>query len=317
MKKIIQFILLLPLSIFGQSPDSCYSIIDFFEEYNESSVIEVNLQEGWNLFGVTCSQPQETVSALESYVDEIIIVKDNEGNVYLPEFGFSNIDSLIPGLGYQVKLFNSIDSFSLCPTPTIPQSYGCTDCNALNFDLWATVDDSTCHYLTDGYDEDGNLIAQIGDYFQGGIIFHIDSTGQHGLIAAEESLSGLYEWGCYGDTTNFHTINSVIGGGAQNTEDVFLYDCQSMYGGETVFEAVVGYEVYGYDDWYIPNVHEGIKLMLASGYVDFTTDGQNYWTSCDDDWFRAFVISKTEEEGSKFGVDLRNVPNKVLPIRAF
>ena len=34
---------------------------------------------------------------------------------------------------------------------------------------------------------------------EGGIVFYVDETGQHGLVAAMENLEGIYEWGCFGN----------------------------------------------------------------------------------------------------------------------
>ena len=39
-------------------------------------------------------------------------VKDNYANVYWPEFGFSSLENLIPGQGYQVRMYNSVDNFA-------------------------------------------------------------------------------------------------------------------------------------------------------------------------------------------------------------
>ena len=36
---------------------------------------------------------------------------------------------------------------------------------------------------------------------QGGIVFYVDETGQHGLVAAMEDL-GQFEWGCFGENVN-------------------------------------------------------------------------------------------------------------------
>lgn len=35
---------------------------------------------------------------------------------------------------------------------------------------------------------------QIGDEYQGGIIFHLDESGSHGLIASKHDLSGEADW---------------------------------------------------------------------------------------------------------------------------
>ena len=40
--------------------------------------------------------------------------KDNNGNVYMPQFNFNGIGSLSPGYGYQIKLSESIEQFKVC-----------------------------------------------------------------------------------------------------------------------------------------------------------------------------------------------------------
>ena len=55
----------------------------------------------------------------------------------------------------------------------------------------------TCDYPELGYDCMGNLIAEVGDDFQGGVLFYIDSTGNHGLIASKYDVSAEpIKWGC-------------------------------------------------------------------------------------------------------------------------
>ena len=43
-----------------------------------------------------------------------VIVKNNNGLAYLPEWNFNGIGALSPGYGYQIKVTQSIDDFSLC-----------------------------------------------------------------------------------------------------------------------------------------------------------------------------------------------------------
>ena len=43
---------------------------------------------------------------------------------------------------------------------------------------------------------------QVGDLAEGGIVFYVDETGQHGLVAALEDIEGTYEWGCCGTDIN-------------------------------------------------------------------------------------------------------------------
>ena len=66
--------------------------------------------------------------------------------------------------------------------------FGCTDSLAFTFNINANIDNGTCRYD-----------PIVGDLAKGGIVFYIDETGQHGLVAALEDL-GSFEWGCRGTT---------------------------------------------------------------------------------------------------------------------
>ena len=68
------------------------------------------LVKGWNMVGWVYPYSQDVKEAFASilgdYADEtdIIIAKDNDGFVYLPEHNFNGIGDFIPGEGYQIKL---------------------------------------------------------------------------------------------------------------------------------------------------------------------------------------------------------------------
>ena len=74
----------------------------------------ISLNQGWNMFGYGCPQPIELTEVLIDYADYIVIVKNNNGVAYLPEWNFNGIGALSPGYGYQIKVTQSIDDFSLC-----------------------------------------------------------------------------------------------------------------------------------------------------------------------------------------------------------
>jgi hypothetical protein len=59
----------------------------------------------------------------------------------------------------------------------------------------------------------------IGDFHAGGIIFYLDGTGCHGLVAAAADQSTGAEWGCHG-TLIAGADGTAIGTGNQNTIDI-------------------------------------------------------------------------------------------------
>ena len=65
----------------------------------------IELQGGWSLFSTyMLTDNMDVVEMLTTINSEIVIVKDNAGLAYLPEWGFNGIGDMIVGQGYQIKL---------------------------------------------------------------------------------------------------------------------------------------------------------------------------------------------------------------------
>lgn len=73
-----------------------------------SENFEMILNEGWNMMAYLNETPSDVQSVLHSIEDEIILVKDSYGLVYVPELNYNGIGQLNPGEGYQIKLRSSI-----------------------------------------------------------------------------------------------------------------------------------------------------------------------------------------------------------------
>ena len=106
------------------------------------------------MFGYPCYQSLDVSDAFSAIVEKVIIIKNNNGNVYMPEFGFNGIGFLEGGEGYQIKMTNTEYGFSFCEHISWPEVEGCTDCNASNFSQWANVDDGNYEY--EGYGNTSN-----------------------------------------------------------------------------------------------------------------------------------------------------------------
>ena len=118
MKKLISILLFVPFTFLGQS----------FLSIEQDSPLE--LYQGWNMFGYSCYEPIDVAIAFTSINDKIVIVKDNSGNVYMPEFTFNGIGDLVYNRGYQIKLSEAITDFQFCPA-IVPLVEGCMDATAL------------------------------------------------------------------------------------------------------------------------------------------------------------------------------------------
>ena len=176
--------------------------------------------------------------------------------------------------------------------------FGCIDSLAFNFNINANFDNGTCRY---------DLIA--GDYAEGGIVFYVDETGEHGLVAALEDITegsnmGTYgipegfEWGCYQQTVS-GSDGTAIGTGYQNTLDISAQNCQTQNGGITAAQATLNYESEGYTDWYLPSKDELLEMYntIGNGGPEGNIGGFEmsdyayYWSSSETNNNLAWVVS--------------------------
>lgn len=284
MKKILLLLLLLPLFSIAQNTT-----------YVEQD-IPLPLPEGWSIFGYSCVEPIDATEALEPIIDNVVIVKDYQGIAYLPTWDFNGIGDLEYSRGYQIKLTQEITDFQFCPAIVplvdldgdgiydVDEIEGCMDISACNYNELAT-DDGICEFPIEGYDCEGIPQYQVGDFAEGGIIFYIDETGEHGLVSALEDL-GQFEWGCYG-TSISGADGQAIGTGYQNTLDIVAQNCQTQNGGITAAQATLIYSFEGYTEWYLPS-NEELKEMYntigiggSQGNIGGfeTSDFPYYWSS--------------------------------------
>jgi hypothetical protein len=153
-------------------------------------------------------------------------------------------------------------------------------------------------------------VYNIGDFANGGIIFWVDETGQHGLVCAknDQDIIGIkdFRWyaGTYGNT-------QAKGGGpyAGKTNTVIIIAAQVAIGddGETYaarscHELQLTDEAFKtYGDWYLPS-REELELMFENKTtIDSTAtahdgkgfDPTNYWSSTeennDEAWMESLV----------------------------
>ena len=104
----------------------------------------------------------------------------------------------------------------------------------------------------------------IGQFYGGGIIFYLDSTGQHGLVCTPNYIFGPnasydgQEWGCQG--TLIGGTSTAIGSGAQNTA-LILGVCSETGIAARVCDDLV---LNGYNDWFLPSIDELSMMNLLA-----------------------------------------------------
>lgn len=146
-----------------------------------------------------------------------------------------------------------------------------------------------------GIEIDGNVIStnisitsySVGDFAQGGVVFWVDETGQHGLVASIENQSAGVKW--RGGATNYTVMargngiyagkinTSIIIGAHAAKDDVDVHAaflCNSYNGND-------------FGDWYLPSIRE-LELLYENqaivNSVSVANGGEEiinspYWSS--------------------------------------
>ena len=80
------------------------SIIDQLNQSFDAWNVSIDLSAGWNMFGYGCPSSIDVADGLSNHTESIAIVKDNNGNVYMPEFAFNGIGDLHQALVIRLRL---------------------------------------------------------------------------------------------------------------------------------------------------------------------------------------------------------------------
>lgn len=120
---------------------------------------------------------------------------------------------------------------------------------------------------------------QLGYFFEGGIIFYLDETGEHGLVCTTEDQPSV-EWGCRNQLIS--GTNAEIGSGQQNTNNI-LAQCNSTISAARVCADLIS---NGYDDWFLPSKDE-LNLIRKNVFLN-NLGGE----------FGSYYRSSTENDGN-------------------
>jgi hypothetical protein len=151
-------------------------------------------------------------------------------------------------------------------------------------------------------------VFTIGKSYGGGVIFYIDSTGVHGLIAAKTDQSNEAVWGCSGVLIPGADVNSV-GKGKKNT-DTIIYTCTQP---DIAARICTTFISSNYKDWFLPSKDELHLLYLQKNMIGGFA-GEYYWSSTQFDKDFAWGVDFTDGIRKTRG---KSESNFVRPIRAF
>ncbi len=174
---------------------------------------------------------------------------------------------------------------------------GCIDPKATNYNDNANQDDGSCTYLN------------IGQEYQGGVIFYIDNSGLHGLIAPTSDQSAGIAWD-NGQSLHTNALGTTIGSGKANTNAIIAVQGVGSYAAYMCDTL----QLNGYNDWFLPSLDELYALYtqdLAGTVLGFTND--LYWSSTE---YTNYIAWTVDFSGSLLN-DEKTTPHRVRAIRAF
>ncbi len=114
----------------------------------------------------------------------------------------------------------------------------------------------------------------LGQSYLGGIIFYIDETGNHGLIAAtaDQGMEIIWALPTYNDQ-NVETFTE-IGTGSTNTDHIIAQNGEGIYAASLARS----YRGGGYSDWFLPSKDE-LNLLYDQKNVIGGFENGYYWSS--------------------------------------
>jgi hypothetical protein len=165
----------------------------------------------------------------------------------------------------------------------------------------------------------------VGDFAQGGIIFWVDETGQHGLVAAKENQdagSGIRWNNSINMDTEAH--GNGVYSGEMNTMIIVVKQGSNSnsYAAGICANYTVTESGVTYGDWYLPSTEELLIMQqnksiinataAANGGSDLTTGG--YWSSTEDS--DSGALARDMISGNEI-LAIKTLTYKVRAIRAF
>jgi hypothetical protein len=114
---------------------------------------------------------------------------------------------------------------------------------------------------------------RIGLFYEGGNIFYIDSSGEHGFISALSDYQSNVPWypNLFLEAT---AMGDLLGEGKLNTERIV----NELGEGEYAAYVCYSLSLNGYHDWYLPSFRE-LKLMYEERAIIDGFGNECYWSS--------------------------------------
>ncbi|MDA9874421.1 DUF1566 domain-containing protein [Flavobacteriaceae bacterium] len=196
----------------------------------------------------------------------------------------------------------------------------CSDCSSGEGELQIKLTSSWKNTIGG----DVNDPPQVGDFYQGGVVFHLFEEGEtgyvagqiHGLIAAVADQSSGIQW-YNGSYVTTEATSTALGTGSANTDAIINVQGAT----ETSYAAGLAraYTGGGYTDWFLPSKDELNKMYLNRSTINTTAASNSgsdfgssyYWSSTEYDsnnaWIQGFDVGGQASNGKSFTRNVRAV----------
>ncbi len=197
--------------------------------------------------------------------------------------------------------------------------------NTTSFTPDADYEPATKKYVDDNA---GATTYSVGDFAQGGIVFWLDETGQHGLVCAKKDQSTSLRWYA-GTYLNTRAKGDGPFSGEANTSIIIASqaafgDDINFYAASTCNDLQITENGKTYGDWYLPSKGELNLMYQNKTTIDdtATANGGNvfatstYWSSTESDYNGVSSYAQSFSSGAQISVG-KSTTFYVRAVRAF
>lgn len=152
------------------------------------------------------------------------------------------------------------------------------------------------------------ISVNIGQNYAGGVVFFVDSTGKHGLVAARNNLGASLQWSNGNDIVT-HAQGIAVGSGRENTSAIVYSQGPGSYAASVCDKLIIS----GYNDWYLPSKDELHLLYTAKaeGWISAGLDNAFYWSSTEASesgaWSQSFSNGANSSTAKNGGYSVRAI----------
>jgi len=170
---------------------------------------------------------------------------------------------------------------------------------------------------------------KVGDFAQGGIVFWVDETGQHGLVCAKEDQSNGIRW--HAGTDNYLRAfgDGPFSGEANTTiiitAQIAIGDDKDSYAADICNRLKISEGGKTYGDWYLPSKEELNLMYQSKAIINATATANggsvfstaNYWSSTESNPLFGYGASHQNFGDGTQDRSARDNLYRVRAIRAF